>query len=184
MTPVRSHPCPVRLSPYTRSSCPCMMWNVPHSVGSSRPCCHPHGGHPCACRVQPKNSCRGRGRLGCRWRVWHVPCLVVASVLALCDPLVCCTAPFQGSPHSHVWGGPISSLLAACMLPSLVLFSLRLVHSLPLVCFEGGTVCSSLPPMVVVGLPHCCLGYARGTRRFCTCLQICKKTGCSCLSGW
>ena len=47
----------------------------------------------------------------------------------------------------------------------------------------GGAACLSLPPVVAVGLSHYCLGGARGTRHFCTCLQICKLTCHWCLLG-
>ena len=40
----------------------------------------------------------------------------------------------------------------------------------------GGAACCSLPPIVAVGLSHFQLGGTRGTRHFCTCLQIYKLT--------
>ena len=58
------------------------------------------------------------------------------------------------------------------MLPGLVPFSLRLVHSLPLVCAVGGALCSSLRPVVAVELSHYRLGDARGTRGFYTCPNL------------
>ena len=41
-------------------------------------------------------------------------------------------------------------------------------------------MCRSLPPVVAV---RCPLGGTKGTRHFCTCLQICKLTYPRCLLG-
>ena len=75
----------------------------------------------------------------------------VAAVLALCGPLCVVVCPYGACPTAVCRAAlfPVGWLRA---LPSLVLFSLRLVHLLPLVCAVGGGVCGSLPPVVAGGL--------------------------------
>ena len=93
---------------------------------------------------------------------------LVAVVLPLRGPPMCYTVSYCGSSHRYLWGGPIPSGLVACVPPSLVLFSLPLTRSVSLVCAKGVVACSSLPPVVAVGLPHCHLGDTKGKRHFCT----------------
>ena len=64
-----------------------------------------------------------------------------------------------------------------------MLFLLLLARSPLLVCGTGGAAYCSLRPIVAVGLSHFQLGGTRGTRHFCTCLQICKLTCHWCLLG-
>ena len=75
------------------------------------------------------------------------------------------------------------SYFAACVPPSFGLFLFLLACSLLLVCGARGVACRSPHPIVAVGLSHSQLGGARGTRHFCTCLQIYKLTCHWCLLG-
>ena len=81
-----------------------------------------------------------------------------------------------GSSRCRVWGGSVPSCFAACVPPNFGLFLLLLARSPLLVCGAGVAACRSLPPIVAVGLSQFQLGGTRGTRHFCTCLQIYKVT--------
>ena len=91
------------------------------------------------------------------------PCVLVCVMLGLVS------LPCVGRPCAH--------LLCCLRSSQFRWFLFRLARSLMLVSGAGGGGGSrSLHPLVAVGLSHLQLGGARGTRHFCTCLQIYEQT--------
>ena len=118
----------------------------------------------------------GSDNTGIRWllRCSHLvfPCAVLCVLLGLVS------SPRVGRPCSQLLGCVRSSQFGA-----LFSFSAGALNAAGVRCQGRGVVCRSVSPLVAVGLSHCPLGGTRGTRHFCTCLQICKLTCPLCLLG-
>ena len=104
----------------------------------------------------------------CSARTSWFPCVLLCVLLGLVS------LPCVGRPCAQLF---------CCMRSSQFRALFLLASSLLLVCGATGVACRSLHPIVAVGLSHSQLGGARGTRHFCTCLQIYKLTCRLCLLG-
>ena len=117
------------------------------------------------------------GPLGLRCIWWLLRCshLVVLLCIALC---------LVGAPLTTVCGVALFPVaLLRAFLPTWCSFFLWWRTQRCWCALQGGAVCRSLPPVVAIGLSHCHLGGTKGTRQFCTCLQICRPTYHWCLLG-